>query len=115
MVKKPKKEYKKYNHEDDSLDYDFSYNDEETQALHERINNNPEISINDLRRISLWKIDRVLGVSDETLEKLQSLASQEIVSIDDQLVKEIINDQKGIASSFWLMVAQKLLRWMYAL
>lgn len=92
MAKKPKKRYEKYNPEQDSLDYEFSYNDEETQALHENINNNTSIGIDDLRRISLWKIDRVLGVSEETIEKLQQLAGQDVVSIDDLLVKEIIDD-----------------------
>lgn len=92
MAKESKKIFKKYDSQKDLLDYEFSYNDEETQALHVRINNNPGINIDDLRRVALWKINRVLGVSEETLEKLQELASRKAVSIDDELVKEIIGD-----------------------
>ena len=92
MHKKAAKTYIKYNLNSDSLGYSFSYNDEETAALHSRVNNNPEIDINDLRRISLWKIDRVLGVSEETLEKLRRLAQLEGVLVTDPFVEEIIDD-----------------------
>lgn len=92
MPKKVAKTYIKFNLGSDSLDYSFSYNDEETAALHSRVNNNPEIDINDLRRISLWKIDRVLGVSEETIEKLRKLAQLEGVLVTDPFVEEIIDD-----------------------
>ncbi len=92
MPKKSAKTYIKFNLNSDSLGYFFSYNDEETAALHSRVNNNPDIDINDLRRISLWKIDRVLGVSEETLEKLRRLAELESVIVTDPFVEEIIDD-----------------------
>jgi len=74
------------------LSYSFSYNDEETAALHSRLNNNSEIDINDLRRVSLWKIDRVLGVSEETIEKLRKLAKFKVISVSDPFVEEIIDE-----------------------
>jgi hypothetical protein len=92
LTKKEKKTYRKYSALEDSLNYDFSYNDEETIALHQRVNSNSKIDINDLRRISLWKIDRVLGVNDETIDKLRLLVGSIDISISDGLVKEIIDD-----------------------
>lgn len=67
MAKKTKKSYTKYDPNADQLNYDFHYNDGETADLHELINNNTQIGIDDLRRIALWKIERVLNVSDETI------------------------------------------------
>ena len=92
MAKKTKKSYTKYNPDADQLNYEFHYNDEETAELHQLINNNAQIGIDDLRRIALWKIDRVLSVSDETLEKLRGLAIQENLTIEDNVVKEVIEE-----------------------
>ena len=92
MPRKAKKTYIKLNLSVDSLNYAFSYNDEETTALHALTNNNSKIDINDLRRISLWKVDRVLGVSETTIEKLRRLAQLENVSVSDPFVEEIINE-----------------------
>jgi hypothetical protein len=99
MAKKPKRLFRRCDSGVDVLDYDFSYNDTETAALHKRINDNPNIGIDDLRRVSLWKIDRVLDVSENTIEKLQILAQLDKVTIDDPIVKEILDelvDSQGI-------------------
>jgi hypothetical protein len=92
MSKKVKRIYKIFDSNTDSLNFEFSYNTDETFAIHERVNNNPEINIDDLRRISLWKINRILFVSDDVLKKLSALAEKKNVSVDDRLVKEIIDD-----------------------
>jgi len=92
MPKKVKRTYRKFDNNTDSLDFEFSYNTDETFEIHQRVNNNPEINIDDLRRISLWKINRILSVSEETIKKLATLAEKETVSIDDDLVKEIIDE-----------------------
>jgi thermostable 8-oxoguanine DNA glycosylase len=92
MVKKPKRSYRKYDSDKDALNYDFSYNDEETSALHKIFNNNPVIDINDLRRIALWKINRVLEISENTIEKLEILSRKETVTVDDDLAKEILGE-----------------------
>jgi hypothetical protein len=92
MPKKATKTYIQFKLSTDTLGYSFSYNDEETAALHLKVNNNPEIDINDLRRVSLWKIDRVLGVSDETLDKLRSLAQLDDVLVTDPFVEGIVDD-----------------------
>jgi len=92
VAKKTKRTYTKYDPDVDQLSYEFHYNDDETADLHQRINNNAQIGIDDLRRIALWKIDRVLSVSDETIEKLRNLAVQENLKIEDEIVKEVIGE-----------------------
>ena len=99
MQTKEKRTYRKYDPQVDALKFSFSYNNDETAHLHQRINNNPNVDIADLRRIALWKIGRVLDVSDETIALLRALAEHQNLSIDDQLVKETIEnlvDSQGI-------------------
>ena len=79
----------------DKLDYDFSYNANETNDLKDlfsEIRDNKTLTINDLRRVSLWKIDRVLEISDELIQRLDSLAKNKSPNIYDDSVKEIITD-----------------------
>jgi len=88
--KKSEKERRVFNLNEDKLNYKFSYNDDETKELHEKLNGALSISIDDLRRVSLWKLDRVLSVNDETLKKLSELSQKENLTIDDDIVKEVI-------------------------
>lgn len=90
MVKE-KRIYTKFDSKVDQLNYAFSYNDEETAELHKKLNGAVTITEDDLRRVSLWKSDRVLSVSDETLENLQQLAQTKSISLRDTLVKETID------------------------
>jgi len=92
VTENSKKVYRKYDSVTDTLNYAFHYNDEETEDLHRLVNNNTQIGIDDLRRIALWKINRVLRVSDETIEKLRHLAGQEDLKIDDERVREVIDE-----------------------
>jgi hypothetical protein len=55
----------------DPLNFQFDYNPTETAALRSRTYEN--LSIEDLRRIALWKLDRVLDVPDGLLAKLRAL------------------------------------------
>ena len=87
---KEKRIYTKFDSENDELNYTFSYNDEETAELHKKLNGTTAITEDDLRRVSLWKSDRVLSVSEETLEKLQKLSQTKSVNLRDVLVKETI-------------------------
>lgn len=85
----------KFNIKKDKLNYSFDYNTNETNSLKEifwEIRENKNLSINHLRRISLWKINRVLEVSAELIEKLDYLAKDKSVSIYDDNVKKIIID-----------------------
>jgi thermostable 8-oxoguanine DNA glycosylase len=88
--KKPKRTYKKYDTESDVLNFSFSYNDKETAELHAKLNGSTSITEDDLRRVSLWKSDRVLSVSKKTLEKLNELSAKSDVNLRDDLVKEVI-------------------------
>lgn len=74
------------------LKFEFDYQPKETKELRERLNDNSEIDICDLRRIALWKINRVLDISDETIEKLSELASMKEVNIEGQCVEELIGE-----------------------
>lgn len=60
--KRQKREYKKYHPEQDALDFTFSYNDKEKGTARE-VKRSTSVTEDDLRRVSLWKSDRVLSVS----------------------------------------------------
>jgi len=76
----------------DELKYEFSYNPVETAALHARLNNMATLDVCDLRRVSLWKLDRVLNVSESTLSKLRAVAAAKKLVITDKVAKEAIED-----------------------
>ena len=89
-IEKGKKPIRKFDMKSDVLDYTFGYNKAEGVALHRKLNNAPSITVEDLRRVSLWKLDRVMDVPEETLQKLNTLAISE-VQIDDPLVEDVLN------------------------
>jgi|TARA_Y100000310_G_scaffold191025_1_gene191036 hypothetical protein len=77
----------------DKLDYDFSYNASETnnlKNLFSEIRDNKTLTINNLRRVSLWKIDRVLEISEKLIKKLDYLAKDKSANIFDDNIKKII-------------------------
>ncbi len=83
----------------DSLNYNFSYNPEETKKLQSIMQNKKDISVEDLRRISLWKLDRVLDVSEETIVNLQKIATDTKLKIQSNLVSEtleLLTNSNGI-------------------
>jgi thermostable 8-oxoguanine DNA glycosylase len=88
--KKQKRQYKKYDAAVDALNFTFSYNENETVELHAKLNGSTSITESDLRRVSLWKSDRVLSVSEQTLKKLNELSAKKNVALKDGLVKEVI-------------------------
>jgi len=76
----------------DKFDFDFNYNNEETKILQNEMKNKQDININDLRRISLWKLDRVLNVDEMTINNLQKIAITKDIHIDDELVMNTIKE-----------------------
>ena len=92
MARKIKRKYVKYDSASDLLQYTFEYNDTETEELHRINNRNTEIGIDDLRRISLWKINRVLSVSDETITKLRNIADADDLTIESAEAESVIED-----------------------
>ena len=70
----------------DELDFPYDYNLEEAHNLHARFdqiraNNNGALTTDDLRRVALWKINRILDVPDGLLQQLQDIARQENLGI----------------------------------
>lgn len=90
---------KVFNILEDNLDYDFNYNLTETEFLRENLKNKQDISIDDLRRVSLWKLDRIMDVSEKTIENLRKIAITKNLTINDTLViktLEMLTKSKGI-------------------
>jgi len=91
--------FKKFDVGTDKLDFSFSYNNAETALLRKELAGNVNVDINDLRRVSLWKLDRVLEVTEETLECLRKVAAAEDLSVDATLSKravEMLVDSQGV-------------------
>ncbi|MCW8331883.1 hypothetical protein MD588_24080 [Photobacterium sp. SDRW27] len=76
--------------ERDKLAFNFEYNTEETDTLHRMLNGASNIGVDDLRRVSLWKSNRILSVDDKTLTALNNLGAQENVELESPFVKEVI-------------------------
>ena len=118
MPKKSKNEYRKYDPENDVLDYEFSYNEPETAKLKKIMKKNSAIDMNDIRRIVLWKYNRTVDFCDKEdaiLEKLRKLKRKRLLKIHDPLIEEIIADlvkSKGIgypvASAILKMIRPKV-------
>ncbi len=67
--------FRRYDENTDALDFDIDYNNAETAAIHALANQNAQVDINLLRRMSLWKLDRILDVPSETIKRLQAIAT----------------------------------------
>ena len=77
----------------DSLDFTFDYNLDETNQLKDlfsSIRSDKSLCIDDLRRAALWKIDRVLTIPEDLISDLSSLAKSDNVDIFGDVVKDII-------------------------
>ena len=79
-----------FNMEDDLLDDDFSYHLEEKYAIRESLINKSDIQMDDIRRIALWKYDRIIDIDDLFCKQLYNTVSRENVSIEDKEVQEMI-------------------------
>lgn len=62
----------------DSLDYNFDFSPVETAALRKRTYE--DLSKDDLRRMALWKLDRVVEVPESTIQKLRALTEEHPLS-----------------------------------
>lgn len=79
-----------FNIKDDHLDYEFSYHIDEKKSIKDSIDHKSSITIDDLRRIALWKYDRIINIDDDFLLRLYSVVKGKNISIDDDEVKHII-------------------------
>lgn len=67
----------------DALDYTFNYKRDETLALQAK--DHQTVTIDDLRRIALWKINRVLEIPDDTLSELHVVALTNPLTVDSPI------------------------------
>ena len=75
--------------------FKFEYNNDETKKIKERFSDkNKKISLDDLRRVSLWKLNRVLDIEDKTIEKINIIRLKEDLKYNENIVIEIINELK---------------------
>lgn len=74
----------------DSLEYEYDYNPEETRALRKRLQRKQHPTIDDLRRVALWKMDRVLNVPESLLADLGALARRRKINRRDGKTGELI-------------------------
>jgi thermostable 8-oxoguanine DNA glycosylase len=98
-VTKEKTKFKTFDVKNGRLDYPFSYNDDETKALHQKLNYAPSITLQDLHRVALWKTNQVLSVSSETLQKLTEISLDKNLTIHSPLAAEVLEllvDSAGI-------------------
>tara|TARA_B100000315_G_C14538825_1_gene569791 strand:+ start:863 stop:1396 length:534 start_codon:yes stop_codon:yes gene_type:complete len=87
-----KNRIKRFEYKKDILNFKFSYNDKETGELNEILNNNAKINIDQIRRVALWKIDRVIDIPDNILDKIRSIVSTKTISLDSTEVKKLIEE-----------------------
>lgn len=77
-----------FNSNDDRLDHFFDYNPVETAALRSRTYE--RVTLEDLRRFALWKLDRIVDVPDAVILGLQGLAMQADLSHRDELARRTL-------------------------
>ena len=90
MTPKTKKIYKKIYLEDESFGYSFTYNERETKLINNYVDSGGNIDIYFLRRVALWKMDRVLEISDDVIHLLSKIAGNKTVSIKDTIIRDVI-------------------------
>ncbi len=83
---------RQYDVHTDKLDFEYDYNVAETASLHAIANRSEHVDINLLRRISLWKLNRILDVPGETMKRLQALATDAHLQAGAAEVRELIGE-----------------------
>jgi hypothetical protein len=78
-----------------SLKYKFEYNPDETRALREMLKGKSTVTLCDLRRVALWKLDRVLHVPDPVRQALQGLVGLKSLRVDSAESKKVMRDLVG--------------------
>lgn len=88
----------KYNFDEHDLKYTFNYHLEEKENISKSINKE-EISIEDIRRVALWKYNRIIEIEGNLLERLSKVVSDKNIDIESKEVKNLIEEMvncKGI-------------------
>ena len=86
---------RKFDLNNDKLEFIYNYNNAETVSLNGKINNNSELDLNDIRRIALWKLDRIINIPKEIIEDLRKLACEKSIDIRDiktlNIIKKLVS------------------------
>lgn len=93
MIKKF--DVKNYNLKEYLEGYNYNLNEkEELIKLSHEIKNNSErhLSLEDLRRVVLWKLNRIIYIDESLLSDLNSLAKSKGKNIENQEIKRIIRE-----------------------
>lgn len=80
--------YTTFDIDKDGLNYKIDFNLEETKALRSELSGKV-FTIDDIRRVALWKLDRVIEIPENVLCKLTDLVSRKDLEIDDPICKEV--------------------------
>ena len=86
---------RKFNIENDPLEYNFEYNKEETKNLTDDFNQirewSKKVNSQTIMRVALRKLNRVMNISEDILNELDSLAKDKDIDIESTEIKELIN------------------------
>lgn len=86
--------FKIFDSNEDILQYDFNYNKAETENISLEFTNirngKDDITIHNLRRVALWKLDRVMNVPESVFVLLDSLAKSDNIDIQDPKIEMIV-------------------------
>lgn len=74
----------------DRLQYKFDYNAKETAELKGK--SYERLSVEDLRRFALWKLDRVLSVPESLLQKLRGIATNKSLKANDEDARDALKE-----------------------
>ena len=74
------------------LAYHFDYNPGETKALRQMLRGKRPVSLCDLRRVALWKLDRILNIPDDVLDVLNSIVATSPLKVDSPESKKVLSD-----------------------
>lgn len=74
------------------LKYKFEYKPEETQALRKLMPGNEALTLADLRRVALWKLDRILSVPEPVLRRLRRLVGTKQLKVDSPESRMVISE-----------------------
>ncbi|CEN55522.1 hypothetical protein [Candidatus Methylopumilus turicensis] len=80
-----------FNIKTDKLNFDFSFNPDETFNCHEQLNYNPSLGMDDIRRVALWKLNRVINIPEDLLKNLSKLATNKSLHFSDETSRSIIS------------------------
>ena len=82
-----------FNPEKDELKFNYRYNLEEKNSLKKLfsdIRENQKLAFDDLRRVALWKLNRILIIPENVIQALDDLAKSKKISYNDSETKEVI-------------------------